>query len=342
MPKNIGNMISGSGPGSVPINPSIVDGALDGVFNLIDQQFLSVKTAWPSPTPDVTSTGGTKVNSPSYIYHVFTSPDNFQVSAAPSPTMNVDYLIVGGGGGGGGSYGPPNYGAGGGGAGGFRTGSYTVNTDNTQYPVAIGGGGGTSPPANSNGSPSTAFSVTSAGGGRGASFPGVAAGNGGSGGGAIPYEGANSQGSGNNPPVSPPQGNPGGPSSQPVGGGGGGAGAPGGPGAGSPNANRGLGGDGLAAFSGDTELPSSYGDSGPSAGRFFAGGGGGGNYSESTAPETGTGGAGGGGKGGYNGGPTVSAGGANTGGGGGGSGGPGPNQGDPGGSGVVIVRYPRS
>jgi len=296
-----------------------------GVFNLFDD-YLDASLP-------IEATGGTKVTSGANTYHVFTSPGTFSLDSGEGP---VEFLVIGGGGSGGGSYGPPNYGAGGGGAGGFRTGTTgTLTPTSSPEPITIGAGGPIASPANSPGSPSTAFSVTSAGGGRGASFPGISAGNGGSGGGAIPYEGPTAAGDGNDPPSSPPQGNPGGHSSAPVGGGGGGAGEPGGPGANNPNPKgRGYGGDGLAAFSSDANLPGDYGTPGPGVGRYFAGGGAGGTYSSTMSNRTG--GAGGGGQGGYQTGGTD--GGTNTGGGGGGSGGPGPNNGHVGGSGVVIIK----
>ena len=47
---------------------------------------------------------------------------------------------------------------------------------------------------------------------------------------------------------------------------------------------------GRAAFLGDANIPTSYGTSGPTAGRWFAGGGGGGNHTENS-PTTQLGGA---------------------------------------------------
>jgi len=226
---------------------------------------------------------------------------------------NVQYLVVAGGAGGGTNYG------GGGGAGGYRTiacKSFSV-TKGTTYPITIGGGGAGAPhPTNPspfrgvNGSPAIFSSITSAGGGGGSGQCGAAA-DGGSGGGggrspSSPYSGA---GNGNVPNVSPPQGNPGAPTSSPGSGGGGGGAA----GAGNPNKNGGEG----TPFTGLGPLAPSYGQSGPNPGRYFAGGGGG--YSN------GSGGTGGGGT------APNSAATANTGGGG--------SACAAGGSGIVVLRF---
>ena len=96
-------------------------------------------------------TGGTIVTSGGYRYHTFTSSGSFTVS---SGSKSVEYLIVAGGGG---SQG------GGGGAGGYRSGTFTVSTANYQVTVGAGGSGG-----GNNGGNSSAFSVTSLGGGHGA------------------------------------------------------------------------------------------------------------------------------------------------------------------------------
>ena len=183
------------------------------------------------------------------------------------------------------------------------------------YPIIIGGGG----PAGGNPNPGKggdstfgippASPIVSTGGGKGgANEPGpTRAGQpGGSGGG----RGANSSpgaGSGNTPPVSPPQGNSGGGQGPNGGGGGGGAGAAGG--AGTPTAG-GPGGEGLE-FPMLAPLPSVFnGDSG-----WFAGGGAGGGY-----PVIASGGNGGGGAGGPYPDGAGGDGTADTGGGGGGAG----------------------
>ena len=105
------------------------------------------------------------------------------LNAVIAGPTSVDYLVVAGGGGGG-SYG------GGGGAGGFRTAAgFSIATE-TSYSITVGGGG-----PGANGSPDTGIatkgsnsefsSITSEGGGRGATGGTNAGGSGGSGGGVI-------------------------------------------------------------------------------------------------------------------------------------------------------------
>jgi len=223
---------------------------------------------------------------------------------------NVQYVVVAGGGGGGTCYG------GGGGAGGYRTlacKSFPV-TVGTSYPITVGGGGASAadpPVTGSNGSPSVFSSITSAGGGAGSGqgpTPGQNGGSGG-GGGRSPSSAYSGAGTGNTPPVSPPQGFPGAPTQPTPGRGGGGGGAAG-------AGNERPAGPG-SPFTGLGPLAPSYGTTGPAPGRYFAGGGGG--Y------QTGTGGAGGGGT------APNDAGCTNTGGGG--------SACAAGGSGIVILRY---
>ena len=259
------------------------------------------------------STGGT-ITEPGngYRYHFFTDSTQAEQLVVSLP-VTYDIVVVGGGGGGGGQAG------GGGGAGGYR--EFTSKTFTAgSYNIIVGAGGPNSPD-NGRGFVGSATTVhhpdgpmVSAGGGYGGGGSGSQpGGDGGSGGGGrvrTPSPAPIPGGSGNTPPVSPPQGNDGGAN----GGGGGGAGANGGPGSDG-------GGDGVAAFSGDTGIPSDYGTDGPSAGRWFAGGGAGGP-------------GGGGGVGG--GGGSNTAGTTNTGGGGGGA--PNPGTGRAGGSGIVILK----
>jgi hypothetical protein len=236
---------------------------------------------------------------------------------------DVQYLVVAGGGGGGTNHG------GGGGGGGFRSiacKSFQV-IKGQSYPITIGGGGGgagaagspSGPPNNGTQGGNSIFStITSTGGGYGGggSPPAPAAGPGGSGGGGgtAPSPGTYSgAGTGNTPPVSPPQGNPGSPcSSVGYGGGGGGAGAVGG-----PNTAGGIG----SPFTDLGPAAPSYGEAGPNPGRYFSGGGGG--YS------VGSGGIGGGGD--YPGPQCGKTGATNSGGGGAGCG--------SGGSGIIAIRY---
>ncbi len=234
--------------------------------------------------------------------------------------LSADYLFIAGGGAG------RSYSQGaGGGAGGLRT-SYPGGTQlefeaGVQYTVTVGAGGNSTPTGESHGNPgsdseiyvnapSVLFESSGGGGGGGE--------DGGSGGGAYGPQ-RPSAGSGNVPPFSPPQGNPGGRQPGPghTGGGGGGAGA-----AGNPPGN---GGDGVTVNITGTPF-------------VAAGGGGGGHYS-SNPPGGGSGGSGGGG-----GGSKGSGGGGTDGlGAGGGGGGSSPaNPGGPGGNGKIYLRYPSS
>ena len=294
----------------------------------------------------VTATGGTITTSGNFKIHTLTGPGTFCVSCAGNSggSNTVSYMVIAGGGGGG-YYNP------GAGAGGYREGKastdcYTASPLNAPsglpvsvqgYPITVGGGGpGGGPPNNpgTKGNNSVFSTITSTGGGFGGGGPANASndgGPGGSGGSGAPRNpiGGNPPGTGNTPPVSPPQGNNGGqshhePGVYQLGGGGGGAGgagasvAPTSPGA-TAAAN---GGDGVTSCI--TASPVTR-----------AGGGGGG--SDNTPRPAGNGGSGGGGNGG---GPGASGsnGTTNTGGGGGGSG-SGSVTGGTGGSGIVVIRY---
>ena len=320
----------------------------------------------------VASGGNATITCGNYKTHIFTASGCFSVSDAglPGGSTTLEYFVVAGGGGGGGSA-PTAGGQGGGGAGGMRLSNSPTSgiaapvmsplsnpagltASVATYPITIGGGGtagGTGTPAGATpGAVSTFSTITSAGGGKGGSgacSPTNMGDTGGSGGGGNysgPYP--KTGGVGNTPPVSPPQGNPGGPvtaSSDPPGayGGSGGGGA----GAAGTGGDTGPGGfaGGVGSFISDTLIgptAPSYGTSGPvSSVRYFAGGGGGSSKtpngpSSSTAPLGGGGGTGG--KGPYPAGDPGDAGTANTGGGGGG----GIYQGGgTGGSGMVIIRY---
>ena len=290
-------------------------------------------------TSFVSATGGTITTVGNCKIHTFTSPGTFAVSGVSGTTTNnvASVLIVAGGSGGGYDRG------GGGGAGGYRefkspvtpfTASPLAGSGLTlsaqSYPIVVGAGStaGTGPSRPPNGSNSSAISQTSAGGG-GAGSPGATSGNpGGSGGGARDV--AASGGTGNVPPVSPPQGNAGGSSTgnqSGPGGGGGGATQTGFDGQGNPSQpTMGDGGDGAT-----TSINNS-------ATAYAGGGGSGGGGS---VPAGGEGGTGGGGTGAGNSGPDGTAGTANTGGGGGAGngGGSGYQNGKAGGSGIVIIRY---
>jgi len=304
----------------------------------------------------VAASGGTITTSGDFKIHTFTGPGTFTVCSAGNTvgSNTVSYMVVAGGGGGGGSAATPNdAGTSGGGAGGYReskaaSDSYTASPLNATsgptynlpvsvqgYPIAVGGGGAgtSSSAAGTKGVNSTFSTITSAGGGGGGGYQvpegqacrPIAALQGGSGGGGGTYQnspGQSGSGTGNQPPVSPPQGNDGGNGTGGRGGaGGGGAGAVGTNG--SPS-NAGAGGNGVAS-----EITASSVTRG--------GGGGGASMPGSAAP----GGTGGGGNGSNTPGGS-SAGTANTGGGGAGGGKTNANNsanGKQGGSGIVVIRY---
>jgi hypothetical protein len=251
-------------------------------------------------------------------------------------SLPVEYLVVAGGGGGG-----KGSGGGGGGAGGYLTNYGGISlylTAATNYTVTVGAGGAGSAAASSSPSPgaNSVFStITSKGGGYGASenTGSKNGGSGGSGGGGNFNNG--SGGAGNTPSTTPSQGNSGGTggSGNPnySGGGGGGAGA-----VGSNAPGGGVGGNGGIGITNAITVASGTGP-------YYAGGGGGGSQNSGSAATPGTGGAGGGGTGlSYLGGgaTAVNNGDDNTGGGGGGGNTTGPSP--SGGSGVVILRYPNS
>ena len=362
------------GRGGSKISGACNDAVLSTRGDSISLVYVDATRGWLNVQTDdtaegiayVAATGGTVLTVGDFKTHVFTSDANFVVSDAGNPlgSSTIDYFVVAGGGGGG-----VVEGGGGGGAGGFRTSNgyglpaslisplatpTSITASATTYPITVGAGGTAgSPPSTDSvsGSPSTFSTITSAGGGRGGRWnspgdrPAASGGSGGGGSGRnYPSGGAYIKGSGNTPPVSPPQGNDGAnatpsPANPDRGGGGGGAGAAGneaGPGGGSGGAGSFLDNN----FIGPTAP--SYGTSGPvSNTRYFAGGGGGGKDSDSPNGGTGGCGANGGGNGGSGDGSprNASAGTANTGGGGGGQGtGPSPGSGA-GGSGIVILRY---
>ena len=357
--------------------------ATQGWVPVNDNQDSVVDPAYVAATGGSVSTVCTD-----FKVHTFTGPGTFCVSNAGNAagSNTISYLVIAGGGGGG--FGGPGQGGGpGGGAGGYReskspscsyTASPTAATGGlpvaaSPYPVAVGGGGtaGSEPSTGGGaGSVSTfagSSTITSAGGGGGGgrigSCIGAMSGGSGAGGGtntpnpsAVPKAACAGE-QGNQPPVSPSQGNPGGSSDAGKRGGGGGAGAPGQPtafsnrspapsstpappvnptGPAPPNAGPETYGWGAAGGPGATSSIS-----GSPVQR--AGGGGGGGYESNNPGDNrfagpGAGGAGGGGA--AAGAPSVSAtaGSTNTGGGGGGGftavpGGAG------GGSGVVIIRY---
>ena len=303
----------------------------------------------------IAATGGTITTDGDFKIHSFTGPGTFTVSSEGNAcgSNTVDYLVVGGGGSGAGAA------LGGGGAGGFRMAScFSVCVQ--AYPITVGAGGaarGTPGGNQQNQGSNTIFStITSAGGGAGGNSPPSQSpdlSKGGSGGGIgrdAYLAGRTTANNGNSPPVSPPQGNPGGvyayssPGTDQGSAGGGGAAGTGANG--SPGNNGGNGGAGSPAAPVFGTAPKAfYIANGPANGASvcgqFAGGGGGGAY-PGPSFSGGSGGVGGGGNG--AGGPTSSNqnnGTANTGGGGGGNYGSGPagTLGTSGGSGIVLIRY---
>jgi len=263
------------------------------------------------------ATGGIITEDANYWYHTFGASGVF----TPKQALTCDYLVVAGGGGG------TAYG-GGGGAGGYKTGSLSFAAS-TNYAVTVGAGGVYGDPNAGTpggvGSNSVISSITSSGGGAGGGVGATV--NGGSGGGGYPTAGtATPSGQGNNGGAGDDNAN----FLLRYSGGGGGAGAAGS--AGSSNGTVGAGGNG------GNGLASSI--SGSSV--TYAGGGGGMVDGRLTTPTAGTGGTGGGGAGKVTAG-TATSGTINTGGGGGAStfaSGSYHNAGA-GGSGIVIVRYPK-
>ena len=296
----------------------------------------------------VAASGGSVATCGDFKIHTFTGPGTFTVSNAGNAagSNTVDYLVLAGGGGGGGGESGNGFGGsgGGGGAGGYRYVATTYTAPGSVasgaalpvsaqgYPITVGGGGPGGAGATSNagtgtrGSNSVFSSITSTGGGGGSGCRSApytnTQGPGGSGGGNS-GDATGGSGTGNTPPVSPPQGNNGA----------------------ANQSGRAGGGGGSAAAAGSAKTGAN-GDSNSITGSPVAraGGGGGGNGDANTA--TNPGGSGGGGAGsGSNGGSGSGCGGvggngsSNTGGGGGGKGAGGTGTGGTGGSGVVIIRY---
>jgi len=305
-------------------------------------------------SPFLQATGGTITTCGNCKIHKFTGPGTFTVSQVSSNCAAenvVSYMVVAGGGGG------AARAAGGGGGGGFRevktpltpytaspldgypTAPNRITVTAQAYPITVGGGGaGGAPRSGENpgvqGSTSTFSTISSAGGGRGngsgaPTYPAPSA-DGGSGGGAGPA--GNNEGAGNQPPVSPSQGNPGGGNAcvsfNGSGGGGaggtGGAGGPGGGGAGGGVVTSSISGSSTsyAGGGGGSSFPVFNGGPG-GAGTPTSGAGGPGNDCNGTPGGTGvvnTGGAGGAGSSSQS--PTTTGG-----------------CGGAGGSGIVIIRY---
>jgi len=348
--------------GSDKIGGSTVNATLDTEGIAVTLVFIDSTQGWlvtdsglqsESPTAQyVAASGGTVTCCGNFKIHTFTGPGTFTVSNAGNPggSATVDYLVVAGGGGGG------RDGGGGGGAGGFRLANSTcMSAPQTSplatptglpvsvqaYPITVGGGGSgdpapspSTPAAGRTGSNSVFSTITSAaGGGSGSNCYTNGADGGSGGGGSRNATVIGDAGSGNTPPVSPPQGFPGGFNPNAVGGGGGGAA---GTSASDCNGNGGSG-----SFVVQTGFAGCNGTPGPVSGaRYFAGGGVGGHNPSAVPCATQTPGVGGGG-GQTGGGAGGAAGTTNTGGGGGAGDAAGPvgAAAGGGGSGIVIIRY---
>ena len=358
--------------GSDKIGGSTINATLSTEGQAVTLVFIDSTQGWlvtdsglqsdASTATFITATGGTITTCGNFKVHKFTGPGTFTVCSVGNAcgSNSVDYVVVAGGGSGGSSV---DGGAGGGGAGGYREGlnpgSYTgsplattsLPVAATGYPITVGAGGASAAygGTNTNGANSVFSTITSAGGGFGGQgnnpgpSPATAGNPGGSGGGGYGYTtavGGDAAGTGNTPPVSPPQGNNGGAGVMSNSDG---------------NAQNGGGGGGATSVGVQTTPTSSSaapytgGPGGAGATSSIdgtptarAGGGGAGRRFGPPSGTVGTGGAGGGGAGGSGENDTSVAGTTNTGGGGGGGGGGGPsgtNQGSNGGSGIVIIRY---
>jgi len=264
-----------------------------------------------------TATGGTITTSPcgDYKIHTFTGPGTFCVSQLGNGPTNpnggpatVSYLVVAGGGNGGG---------------GFREGrditpSYTASPlvapagltiTASPFPITVGGGGASSTARGSN---SVFSTITSTGGGS--STPPSRPGGSGAGANNAP------RGEGNTPPVSPPQGEPGGPNANGQSNSGGGGATEGGKPNNGPNNPGGRGGAG--ASTSITGSPLAYSGGGGGSANASLG------FTAGAGSPCGTGGIG-------TGSGTTSVAGTTNRGGGAGTGSPEKS----GGSGVVVIRY---
>ena len=319
----LGGVFGNTVPGTASL-PTI-----GGVYDMNGQYYMKQEGGWALPTVDA-SGGTTTTPGNGYKYHFFTGPGNFVVSEVGPGTVEV--MVVGGGGAGGDQ--------GGGGGGGVATGPVPISAQT--YPITIGSGG---PAPGNNNQPGAAGNattistptggwITGLGGGAGNTGPGGSGGGGSKGttgpGGGGP---ADQPGQNGSVPTITNYGNVGGnvqpTNSSYTGAGGGGAGAAGSSSFAATNQGS-AGGNGIAAFSGDTGIPPSYGTPGPTTGRWFAGGGGGGSdYAAGGAAGAGGASAGGSSQ------AREPAATANTGGGSGGA----HAGGNAGGSGIVIVKY---
>jgi hypothetical protein len=368
------------------INGSCANGTLDTEAQSVTLIYIDGTKGWKdihdstakvSGAQFVAACGGNAtITCGDFKTHIFTSDGPLNVTSAGNPagSTTMEYLVVAGAGAGG----ITSYGAGG-----FRMFTTAPGSNSplnapagltasaSNFTITVGAGGAAPNPTSSGGTlpgDNSIFSSITATGGGVQNYPSTPGSsgrdsptlNGGSGaGGAADGPSPEWGGSGNTPPVSPPQGNDGGTSQASpggsnfnFGGGGGGAGAAGNPG--NPPASPDAGAGGAGSYIADPFIgptAPSYGTPGPvSSTRYFAGGGGGASNANTPFPGTQAPGANGGGAGGVpNHGPQPGSGKnknggngtANTGSGGGGAGyTPSPNNDSgTGGSGIVMIRY---
>ena len=285
--------------------------------------YFSMPKGTNAQRPVTPSNGDMRFNTDSGQPEWYSEVSDQWVLFKDGPTFDVQYLVIAGGGGSGSRSNTSNE-AGGGGAGGYRSSvigelsgrnsfaESTLQLSTSGYSVEVGAGGAGTTSTNqtsNSGSDSTFHTITSIGGGGGASFNLTPAFSGGSGGG-----GCNNLNPGGAGEVS--QGFSGG---TPVlgsrGGGGGGAGEAG------DTDGTGAGGDGISSSITGTSIYRAGGGSGCNLGTSVPGGlGGGGSYSgtSSSVGESGGTGTGGGGAA-----PGTAS-----------------NFGGAGGSGTVIIKYP--
>lgn len=314
---------------------NIVVRATDTVEGTYKTRTFAIKVD-PQPLIDAFVTGSNvstiayTYNSANYIAHVFLESGTFEINAYSNiASLNeIDMFVVGGGAGGAGDQG-------GGGGGGVANNYANVSGTalNTEYTIQVGGGGGNFGFGGNTSITGGSISLFAGGGGAAEGLASGAVATWYTGGGAGGYGGSGGQNlSGGVGLV----GYNGGSSGSQAGGGGGGMGSAGSNGG--SYCNGGMGGNGIqfAQYAALAGSPAGY----------FGGGGRGGAYagssSVSTMTNTATGGGGDGKCGGsYD--PGTGNGDPGTGGGGGGGIGNNPGgagAGSPGGSGIVIVRYP--
>ena len=192
------SLVSGSLPNSLSMNSSgLISGtpSADGTFNFtisvtdgttpVSRSFSIAVTLWTG----MVGTGGTITTDGDYKVHSFNSSGTFTVTTLGS-VGTVEYLVIGGGGGGGKDSG------GGGGGGAFRT-ATGFQVEEAAYSITVGNGGAGGASSNGTaGGDSTFSSITSNGGGYGASAWNAGGANGNASGGGAGGLGGEAGGSG--------------------------------------------------------------------------------------------------------------------------------------------------